>query len=32
MESADALDQSDRANNIILSCQRRCVDQVTVEA
>ena len=32
MDAEDALDASDRANNVILSCQARCVDQVVVEA
>ncbi len=32
MDAEDALDASDRANNVILSCQARCVDQVVVDA
>jgi ferredoxin len=32
MDAEDALDATDRANNVILSCQARCVDQVIVEA
>ena len=32
MEAEDALNASDRANDLILSCQARCVDQVVVEA
>jgi ferredoxin len=32
METRDALTPVDRANNLILSCQARCVDQVAVEA
>jgi ferredoxin-NADP reductase len=32
METQDALTPNDRANNLILSCQARCVDQVVVEA
>jgi glycine betaine catabolism B len=32
MDAEDALDSADRANDIILSCQARCVDQVIVEA
>ena len=32
MDVQDALDPVDRANNVILSCQARCVDQVVVEA
>lgn len=32
MEAEDALDAIDRTNNVILSCQARCVDQVVVEA
>jgi ferredoxin-NADP reductase len=32
METEDALTAVDRANNLILSCQARCIDQVTVEA
>jgi ferredoxin-NADP reductase/DMSO/TMAO reductase YedYZ heme-binding membrane subunit len=32
MEAQDALTPHDRANNLILSCQARCVDQVVVEA
>jgi ferredoxin len=32
MQVTDALDPADRGNNWILSCQARCVDQVTVEA
>ena len=32
MDVEAALDASDRANNIILSCQARCLDQVVVEA
>ena len=32
METQDALTPVDRANNLILSCQARCIDQVTVEA
>ncbi len=32
MDAEDALDAIDRANNVILSCQARCVDQVVVEA
>jgi glycine betaine catabolism B len=32
MDVQDALDLADRANNVILSCQARCVDQVVVEA
>jgi ferredoxin-NADP reductase len=32
METQDALTPVDRANNLILSCQARCMDQVAVEA
>jgi ferredoxin-NADP reductase len=32
METQDALTPVDRVNNLILSCQARCIDQVTVEA
>jgi ferredoxin-NADP reductase/DMSO/TMAO reductase YedYZ heme-binding membrane subunit len=32
MEAEDALNAMDRANNLILSCQARCIDQVVVEA
>lgn len=32
MDADDALDARDRANNLILACQARCVDQVTVDA
>ena len=32
MDAEDALDPVDRANNVILSCQARCVDQVVVDA
>src|SRR5262249_36009026 len=32
METEDALTPVDRANNLILSCQARCIDQVAVEA
>jgi ferredoxin-NADP reductase/DMSO/TMAO reductase YedYZ heme-binding membrane subunit len=32
METEDALTPLDRANNLILSCQARCIDQVAVEA
>ena len=32
MDVQDALDPADRLNNVILSCQARCVDQVVVEA
>ncbi len=32
MDVQDALDPVDRLNNVILSCQARCVDQVVVEA
>jgi ferredoxin-NADP reductase/DMSO/TMAO reductase YedYZ heme-binding membrane subunit len=32
METQDALTPADRANNLILSCQARCIDQVAVEA
>jgi len=32
METQDALTPVDRANNLILSCQARCIDQVVVEA
>jgi glycine betaine catabolism B len=32
MDAEDALDAMDRANNVILGCQARCVDQVVVEA
>jgi ferredoxin len=32
MEAEDALNALDRANNLILSCQARCIDQVVVEA
>jgi ferredoxin-NADP reductase/DMSO/TMAO reductase YedYZ heme-binding membrane subunit len=32
MDAEDALDQADRANDVILSCQARCLDDVTVEA
>jgi glycine betaine catabolism B len=31
MDVQDALNPVDRANNVILSCQARCVDQVVVE-
>jgi ferredoxin-NADP reductase len=32
MDTEDALTAVDRANNLILSCQSRCIDQVAVEA
>ena len=32
MDVEDALDAADRLNNVILSCQARCVDEVVVEA
>jgi glycine betaine catabolism B len=32
MDAEDALDAIDRAKNVILSCQARCIDQVVVEA
>ena len=32
MDAEDALDETDRANNVILSCQARCLDQVIVDA
>src|SRR5262249_40188011 len=32
MDTQDALTPVDRANNLILSCQARCMDQVAVEA
>ena len=32
MEAEDALTAADRANDMILSCQARCIDQVVVEA
>jgi glycine betaine catabolism B len=32
MDAQDALDAIDRANNVILSCQARCVDDVVVDA
>ncbi len=32
METQDALEPVDRANNVILSCQARCVGQVVVDA
>jgi glycine betaine catabolism B len=32
METEDALTAVDRANNLILSCQARCIDHVAVEA
>jgi glycine betaine catabolism B len=32
MDAEDALEPADRANDVILSCQARCVDQVVVEA
>jgi ferredoxin len=32
METQDALTPLDRANNLILPCQARCIDQVVVEA
>jgi len=32
METQDALTPADRANNLILSCQARCIDQVAVDA
>jgi ferredoxin-NADP reductase len=32
METQDALTPVDRVNNLILSCQARCIDQVSVEA
>jgi ferredoxin-NADP reductase/DMSO/TMAO reductase YedYZ heme-binding membrane subunit len=32
MDAEDALDLTDRANNVILACQARCVDQVVVDA
>jgi ferredoxin-NADP reductase/DMSO/TMAO reductase YedYZ heme-binding membrane subunit len=32
METQDALTPVDRVNNLILSCQARCIDQVAVEA
>ena len=32
MDVQDALDPMDRANNLILSCQARCIDHVVLEA
>ena len=32
MDAEDALEPADRANDVILSCQARCVDQVVVDA
>jgi ferredoxin-NADP reductase/DMSO/TMAO reductase YedYZ heme-binding membrane subunit len=32
METQDALTPADRSNNLILSCQARCIDQVVVES
>jgi ferredoxin-NADP reductase/DMSO/TMAO reductase YedYZ heme-binding membrane subunit len=32
MDAEDALDPVDRANNVILACQARCIDQVVVDA
>jgi hypothetical protein len=32
MDTEDTLDALDRANDVILSCQARCVDRVVVEA
>jgi hypothetical protein len=32
METEDALTPADRENDVILSCQARCIDQVEVEA
>ena len=32
METEDALTPADRENDVILSCQARCIDQVAVEA
>jgi len=32
MDAEDALDANDRANNVILACQARCVNQVVVDA
>ncbi|HEX4589674.1 MAG TPA: 2Fe-2S iron-sulfur cluster-binding protein, partial [Gemmataceae bacterium] len=32
MDAEDALDPVDRANDVILACQARCVDQVVVDA
>ena len=32
MDAEDALDATDRANDMILSCQARCIDHVVVEA
>jgi ferredoxin-NADP reductase/DMSO/TMAO reductase YedYZ heme-binding membrane subunit len=32
MDAQDALDAMDRASNLILCCQARCIDQVVVEA
>jgi ferredoxin-NADP reductase/DMSO/TMAO reductase YedYZ heme-binding membrane subunit len=32
MDAEDALDPADRENDVILSCQARCLDQVVVEA
>jgi ferredoxin-NADP reductase len=32
MDAEDALNAIDRANNVILSCQARCLDEVVVEA
>jgi ferredoxin-NADP reductase/DMSO/TMAO reductase YedYZ heme-binding membrane subunit len=32
MEAEDALNAGDRANNVILSCQARCIDQVVIDA
>ena len=32
MEADDALTSADRANDMILSCQARCIDHVVVEA
>ena len=32
MEAEDALNAADRANNVILSCQARCIDQVVIDA
>jgi hypothetical protein len=32
MEAEEALSAADRANNVILSCQARCIDKVAVDA
>jgi ferredoxin len=32
MDAEDALDAVDRANNVILSCQARCVGEVVLDA